>query len=154
MPKVISIQVKNDHTAEAIAAMKQQALLALEAIGQEAEGYAKEECPVDTGLLRNSIAHGLGGEKPSIGSSYKGTSKKARTYKSENSGNKGTYSGTLPKDKEGQYSVYIGTNVDYAIYVEYGEKAAHTTGNAHFLRNSVTNHVDHYKQILEAALKA
>ena len=115
MPKVINIQVKNDHTAEAIAAMKQQALLALEAIGQEAEGYAKEECPVDTGNLRNSIAHEVIDQEP---------------------------------------AVYIGTNVEYAPYVEYRDKASHTTGNAHFLRNSVTNHVDHYKQILEAALKA
>ena len=29
----------------------------LELIGLKAEGYAKEDCPVDTGLLRNSISH-------------------------------------------------------------------------------------------------
>ena len=30
---------------------------ALEAIGQQAENYAKIKCPVDTGNLRNSIIH-------------------------------------------------------------------------------------------------
>ena len=30
---------------------------ALEIVGGTAEGYAKEECPVDTGNLRNSITH-------------------------------------------------------------------------------------------------
>lgn len=33
---------------------------ALEKIGLVAEGYAKRECPVDTGRLRNSITHALG----------------------------------------------------------------------------------------------
>ena len=32
---------------------------ALEAIGLTAEGYAKENCPVDTGRLRNSISHAV-----------------------------------------------------------------------------------------------
>lgn len=30
---------------------------AMEAVGMAAEGYAKEEAPVDTGELRNSISH-------------------------------------------------------------------------------------------------
>ena len=30
---------------------------ALEAVGLQAEGYAKAKCPVDTGNLRNSITH-------------------------------------------------------------------------------------------------
>lgn len=33
------------------------ALRGLEACGMVAETYAKEQCPVDTGRLRNSIAH-------------------------------------------------------------------------------------------------
>ena len=35
---------------------------ALEAIGLTAEGYAKDECPVDTGRLRNSITHAVEGD--------------------------------------------------------------------------------------------
>ena len=34
----------------------------LEAIGLQAESYAKLKCPVKTGLLRNSITHAIGGK--------------------------------------------------------------------------------------------
>ena len=117
MAKVVSIQL-TDHSAEVLEAMRNQVILALRNIGQEAEGYAKDECPVDTGRLRNSIAN---------------------------------------KVVEEEKAVYIGTNVEYAPYVEYNEKARHDPpefggGKAHFLRDAVTNHTDHYKAILEAAL--
>lgn len=52
---------------------------ALERCGMQAEGYAKEMTPVDTGNLRNSITH-----------------------------------------KVVENEVYIGTNVEYAAYVELG----------------------------------
>lgn len=51
-------------------------------------------------------------------------------------------------------AVYIGTNVEYAPYVEYGEYQQHTVGKAHFIRDAAVNHGDHYKAIMEAALKA
>lgn len=38
-------------------------LQALEMIGLKAESYAKMRCPVDTGLLANSIAHAVAGEE-------------------------------------------------------------------------------------------
>lgn len=38
-------------------ALPGQIAMALEAIGLTAEAYAKLECPVDTGRLRNSISH-------------------------------------------------------------------------------------------------
>ena len=110
MPKITSVQL-TDNSTQVLDAMQEQVALALESIGQEVEGFAKEECPVDTGRLRNSIAHSV-----------------------------------IEKD------VYVGTNVEYAPYVEYGEYK-HQTGNAHFLRNSVTNHTEYYKNILESALK-
>lgn len=34
-------------------------LRGLEAVGMTAETYAKQDCPVDTGRLRNSIAHAV-----------------------------------------------------------------------------------------------
>ena len=112
MAKITSVQLV-DNSTEILDAMREQVLVALESIGQEAEGYAKDECPqsVDTGRLRNSIAHSV-----------------------------------IEKD------VYVGTNVEYAPYVEYGEYK-HQTGNAHFLRNSVTDHTEYYKNILETFLK-
>ena len=50
-------------------------------------------------------------------------------------------------------SAYIGTNVEYAPYVEYGDYR-HTTGKNHFLRDAAANHGDHYKAIMEAVLKS
>ena len=40
----------------------------LEAIGVTAEGYAKKDCPVDTGRLRNSIAYKIKENDVYIGS--------------------------------------------------------------------------------------
>ena len=59
---------------------------------------------------------------------------------------------------ENEMAVYIGTNVEYAPYVEYNEKARHDPpefggGKAHFLRDAAANHGDHYRSIMEAALK-
>lgn len=85
----------------------------LEAIGQEAEHFAKDECPVDTGRLRNSIAY------------------------------------QIVDDRE----VHIGSNVEYAVFVEYCDYQ-HQTGNKHFLRNAAANHNDRYREIMSAALKA
>lgn len=112
MPQIQSIKIENDHSAEVIAAMKDQVKLAMDAIGIEAEGYAKDECPVDTGRLRNSISHKVDGT-----------------------------------------DVYIGTNVEYAVYVEMRDKAQHNVGKAHFLRDAAAGHGDRYSAILEAALK-
>lgn len=112
MAKITSIQVI-DNSEEVIATMREQAILGLRAIGQEAEGYAKEDCPVDTGRLRNSITN---------------------------------------KMVEDEMAVYIGTNVEYAPYVEYGDYR-HTTGKNHFLRDAAAEHGEHYKAIMEAALK-
>ena len=39
---------------------------ALESIGLTVERYAKERCPVDTGLLRNSLTHAVSGNPPAI----------------------------------------------------------------------------------------
>ena len=63
-------------------------------------------------------------------------------------------SGSVTKKKvDEEKTVYIGTNVEYAPYVEYRDNARHQTGNAHFLRNSVTDNTEYYKGILDAALR-
>lgn len=114
MPKLVVNVDLTDMSEEVKEAMKQQVLAGLASIGSEAEGYAKDECPVDTGALRNSISNEV---------------------------------------IEDEQAVYIGTNVEYAPYVEYGEKAKHETGRAHFLRDAATTHGDRYKDILELFLK-
>ena len=67
----VSININKDVEKYTIESIKE----ALEIIGLRAESYAKLKCPVDTGLLRNSIAHAV---------------------------------------KKGEYTVYVGTNVEYA----------------------------------------
>lgn len=50
-------------------------------------------------------------------------------------------------------AVYIGTNVEYAPYVESREDVRHETDRAHFLQDAATEHGDKYRQIIEAALR-
>lgn len=105
---------------------------ALWAIGATAEGHAKDNCPVDTGRLRNSITHA--------------------TIDQHNSG-------TSPAESEDyaahgspdEFTVVIGTNVEYAPYIEAGSSK---TSAHHMLRDACQNHTDEYKAIAEAALKA
>ena len=52
-----------DNSAEVISAKNSAVERALEAIGLQAEGYAKMLCPVDTGRLKNSIIHRQEDEK-------------------------------------------------------------------------------------------
>lgn len=84
---------------------------ALEAIGLQAEGYAKMLCPVDTGRLRNSITH-----------TVDVTEQKA----------------------------YIGTNVEYAAYVEMGTSRSKAQP---YLQPAVYNHTDEYSEMVEHFLK-
>lgn len=58
---VDGLRVVADHTDEVVAALGAALGRALEAVGIEAEGDAKELCPVDTGRLRNSITHTIDG---------------------------------------------------------------------------------------------
>lgn len=46
-----------DNTNEVLSALEKAKKRGLEAIGLVAEGHAKKNTPVDTGRLRNSIAH-------------------------------------------------------------------------------------------------
>lgn len=125
-----------DHSAEVKRLFNEYVQDGLAAIGQEAEGFAKDECPVDTGRLRNSI-----------------------TFATKDVSSSGNDRGKQPADAKEmakqatpeEYAVYIGTNVRYAVYVEYCNYK-HQTGRRHFLRNAAANHRDRYKEIMKAAL--
>lgn len=82
---------------------------ALWAIGARAETHAKAVTPVDTGRLRNSIAHA-----------------------------------------ETDDATYIGTNVEYAPYIEFGTRRNHAH---HMLKRAATEHGEEYKAIVKAAMK-
>lgn len=47
-------------------------------------------------------------------------------------------------------TAYIGTDLEYAPYVEYGNQ--HVTERP-FLRNAAQNYIEEYKQLLEDAIK-
>ncbi len=124
-----------DNSKEALAAMQEAALRALEKCGLVGEGYAKKLAPVDTGNLRNSITHTV---------------------------------------DEGEMAVYIGTDVEYAGYVELGTGKYYpggrptpwvyqdAKGNWHmthgqraqpFLKPAVADHAQTYRNIIENELK-
>lgn len=119
---------------------------ALEAMGLQAEAYCKAACTaVDTGLLRNSITHAIAG-KPAAASSYSADNPKPGKPSS------GSYSGSAPDAKN---TVWIGTNVEYAPYVESGHRlpGGGQVAGIHFLERGVMGHMNVYKEIAEAALK-
>lgn len=128
-----------DNSKEALEAMQEAALRALEKCGLTAEGLAKkkitENKSVDTGNLRNSITHMV--------------------------------------DKE-ELVAYVGTDVEYAAYVELGTGKYYpggrptpwvyqdTKGNWHlthgqraqpYLKPAVSEHVDTYRAIIEGELR-
>lgn len=81
MTKDLGGVVFNDYSADVLNEFHDAVLRALERCGEQAEGYAKDLAPVDTGNLRNSISHTVDEAEP---------------------------------------AVYIGSNVEYAAYVELG----------------------------------
>lgn len=130
-----------DNTKQVLGALKNAVERGLEAIGLTAEGYAKETITeagrIDTGIMRNSIAHRL---------------------------------------KDNENAVYIGTNVEYAVWHEVGTGIHAADGQGrktpwafqdkngdwqytrgvkplHFLRNAAANHTEEYKNIMQASLE-
>ena len=51
------VEIRENNAAQVEAAIDQAIARAITMIGQQAEGYAKLMCPVDTGRLRNSITN-------------------------------------------------------------------------------------------------
>lgn len=96
---------------EVLTEFQRKKKLALDLIGEAAEGFVKDQTPVDTGRLRNSIAHQ-----------------------------------TIDD------TAYIGTNVEYAIWVELKD-IEHKVGKAHFLRDGVTQNGKTYEQIAKQVMQ-
>ena len=140
MAKNIEYRDNNEEVLNALeAAIKQRN----KAIGITKKRHAKKKCPVDTGRLRNSITYALAGEETHV-KSYKANKKKAgekerKTY---------TYEGTAD-GKKGS-GVYIGTNVESAVFVENGAQGRTAV---HFLQDAAANHSDEYKRLMEDSMK-
>ena len=140
----------HDHSDEVIRRIRDALPVALKAAGEFLEGEAVIEIQSnprreDTGLLKNSITHALSGEE---------TAKKEyhadRPRRPGGEIERGSYSGTAPNDGEDKPAVYIGTNVEYAIYVHDG--TMRMTPNR-FLTNAVKNNRAQIRRYVENALK-
>lgn len=127
------------HKDEVLDELDEKIEIALEEIGLEAEKYAKMKCPVDTGLLHNSITHALDGQEPAISE-----------YQDNPETQSGSYSGAVPNESKGKRTVYIGTNVEYAQDVEFGTSKQKPQP---YLKPAVTEHVDEYRRIVKSTLK-
>lgn len=109
-------------------------------IGGSIEGHAKEACPVDTGLLRNSITYAIGGEAPA-----------EQMYTSNDGGAVGQYTGQAPNDKKGEVTVYVGTNVQYAPYQELGAPNRGIEARP-FIRPAFEDNTQEFEQIFKKCL--
>ena len=152
----MSVEIK-DNREIVFDAMSEALRRGLEKIGLVAEAYAKKLCPVDTGNLRNSITHVV---------VLDGTA----------SGDITIPNGRIDVKSDGSGAVYIGTDSEYAPYVELGTGIyaeggggrptpwvyQDAKGNWHytrgnkakpFLKPAAADHVGQYRDILESELK-
>jgi len=112
------------HANEVRAALRSALETAAKMIGGSAEGHAKEACPVKTGNLRNSITNSFD-EMDETGH---------------------------PAD--GAVTIYVGTSVEYAPYVELGHRKRNGgfVQAKPFLRPAMENNRDEYEQIVNQVL--
>jgi HK97 gp10 family phage protein len=129
-----------DRSPEVRRALEKALELGLETIGMVAETHAKEaitrQGAVDTGRLRNSITYAVKKREGEI----------VAYRDDEGAGYEQAIGYGVKKDE-----VYIGTNVEYAPYVELGTRKMRARP---FLKPAATEHNDEYKQIMEATLKS
>lgn len=110
-------------------------LRAMERCGMQAESYAKDLCPVDTGDLRNSISHKVDEAEPTV---YIGTNKEHGPY------------------------VELGTGEHYPggrqtpwVYQDAKGQWHHTRGQEAqpYLKPAVADHKQTYRNIIEDEMK-
>lgn len=109
--QISSVDITKDNRELVMNATDEAIEAAFEAIGMQAEAYAKSLCPVDTGNLRNSITHAV---------------------------------------NKSEKAVYIGTNVEYAPYVEMGTSRNKAQP---YLKPAAENHTNEYKSIMEEQIE-
>lgn len=146
MKTKLDIKIETDNSKEVLNELKDSLERALEKIGLFAEGQAKlyltTSNAVDTGRLRNSISHATNTNIGSLNYSW-GNSTKGRNI---NAGS-GT---TSPKGSPEENNVVIGTNVEYAPYIELGTSKITPRP---YLKPAIANHISQYKEIIEEELK-
>lgn len=142
MANGISIKI-TDHSDDVLDEFEDAVKRALTACGVEAQKVATDiitaNGAVDTGLLRSSIAFALGG----------GTAT-PQTYRADVYGDgSGNYSGKAPEDSGGKYTVYLGTNVEYAQQIEYGGNGRNARP---FISPAIKDYASKYRTIVKEEL--
>jgi len=116
---------------------------ALRYVGGAAERKAKETISdmeaVDTGFLRNSITWALDGEPAN-----------QEEYTSDNGEKQGKYEGFAENSQDGRRVVYIGSNVYYAPYVEFGTRKMVARP---FLSQAILSGRDEYEKLFKEAFE-
>ena len=140
---MINVYVKTDNRDKTLAEFYKKCELALQIIGEKAEGYAKKNCPVDTGRLRNSITYATETKQGKPNTSRGNEKSPPQDARPED---------YAKRSNPPKRTCYIGTNVEYAPEQEFIDMS-HTHGRAHFLRDAATTHGDEYSNIMEVTLK-
>ena len=136
-----------DHTGEAISAMKQAVLRALEVIGGTAEGYAAELTPVKTSALRNSFTHRVDANNQTV---VVGSNMEYAPYVELGTGK--LYE---PPPEWIEYQAEKGRGLDKWYYKDEDGKwhVGLPRAGVKMLQRAIRDHLDEYKEIIEAELK-
>ncbi len=165
-----------DYTDDVLSAMSKAVERALTEIGETAEGNAK------TNVVENMQKH-------AVNTPRTGRLLGSITYRVQMRGSEYAAAYSVAYDDSGQLqidsvgtervegdSVIIGTNVEYAIFYEYGTGIYASNGNgrkspwaykdyngawhwtegmkpSHFLRDAIQNHIDEYRNIITENLR-
>lgn len=128
----VRFESKADDVLSEVSNVRQKTL---EAIGLKAIGYAQLLCAVDTGRLRNSLTFVTATARGDA-NTQNGESASAEDYS--------------PHGLPDEDAVVIGTNVEYAPYVEMGTSK---TKAQPFLAPAIENHIKEYEDIAERFMK-
>jgi hypothetical protein len=138
------IEVEADNTDEWKAKFEEALDSALEMVGSTVSDAAAKMCPVDTGLLRNSVTYALAGKSAAK------TTYRADRGKGNKAPETGSYSGTADDAEPHQPCVYVGTNVEYAERIENGSSSQAPAG---FLKPAATASKSTINQIIKRQLQ-
>lgn len=126
-----------DNSGKVLDEFQDAVVRALERCGAQAEGYAKDLAPVDTGKLRNSISHKVDSAEPAA---YIGTNSKYAPYVELGTGK-------YAEGGDGRPTPWVYQDAKGDWHWTEGNRAQP------FLKPAVSDHAKTYHSILEDELK-
>lgn len=126
-----------DNSGKVLEEFKAAVLRALERCGSEAEGYAKELVPVDTGNLRNSISHQVDEDEPAA---YVGTNSEYGAYVELGTG--------IYAESGGRPTPWVYQDANGNWHWTQGNRAQP------YLKPAVADHAQTYRNIIEDEMKS